>query len=99
MENALAVAGNPVIDPVRLDLPRPLDLAYMADLPLDVELVLDRRKASLSEIADWTEGGLLILNKAAGEPLELFVAGQLLGFGEIEVFHDSIGLRVSSMAE
>jgi flagellar motor switch protein FliN/FliY len=93
MENA-AVAPQCNVEPLR----RIPELGSLGDIPLDIEIVLAQCVMRLKEVADWQPGSLLTLTRPAGEPLDVFVSGELFGHGEIEVSHDNFGLRITGFA-
>lgn len=74
------------------------ELGFLGDVPLEIEIVLDRPVIMVSEVAAWEPGSILILNKPAGEQLEIFVSGELIGHGEIDVSHDNVGIRITGLA-
>ena len=39
------------------------------------------------------------LNKAAGEPVELYANGKLIAFGEVVVIEDNFGLRITHITD
>jgi flagellar motor switch protein FliN len=73
------------IDEVRLYL----------DVPLDVEVELDRRVLSVRQILDLRRGSVIRMNRSAGENLDLRVGGALVGFGEIVVNESTTGIRLT----
>jgi flagellar motor switch protein FliN/FliY len=74
------------------------EIATLADVPMEIEIELDRRVIKLDEVLDWQPGSLLTLSKAAGEPLDIVIGGQRVGSGEMEVLYETVGLRLSIFA-
>jgi flagellar motor switch protein FliN/FliY len=70
----------------------------MADVPMDIQVQLDSRFMKLSEVIELRDGVVLPLTKPAGEPLDVLVGGALLGSGEIVVFNENFGVRITSFA-
>ena len=74
------------------------EIARASDVPMDIQVQLDSRFMKLSEVLELRDGSVLALTKPAGEPLDVFVSGALLGSGEIVVFNENFGVRITSFA-
>lgn len=73
-------------------------LDLLKDVEVDVTLEIGRRRLKIAEVLELQEGQTLELSKAAGEPLEIYVNGQLLGRGEAVVVGDCYGVRITELA-
>jgi flagellar motor switch protein FliN/FliY len=71
------------------------EIAFLSDVPLDVEVELDRKMMSIGEILQLREGGILRLTRSAGENIDIFVGGALAGYGEIVIIEETVGVRVT----
>jgi flagellar motor switch protein FliN/FliY len=67
----------------------------IADVPVELEVELDRKILSVRQILDLTPGSVLRLDRSAGENIDIRVGGTLLGFGEIVILQDSMGVRLT----
>lgn len=67
---------------------------------VEVELTLEigRRRMRISEVLRLMPGQTLELAKAAGEPIDLYINGRLLGRGEAIVVGDHYGVRILELA-
>lgn len=74
------------------------DLGPMADVPMSIEVELDRRIVKLLDVLELRSGSVLALAKPAGEPLDIYIGGARLGSGEVVVFNDNFGIRITSLA-
>jgi flagellar motor switch protein FliN/FliY len=74
------------------------ELAHIADLPLDVEVELDRKIMTIRSILELKRGSLVRMTRSAGENIDIFVGATLLGYGEIVVIEDRIGVRITDFA-
>ena len=74
------------------------ELALMSDVPMNIEVELDRRVVKLLEVLELRAGTVLALTKPAGEPLDIYVGGARLGNGEVVVFNENFGIRITSLA-
>jgi flagellar motor switch protein FliN len=74
------------------------ELAHIADLPLEVEVELDRKIMTIRSILELKRGSLIRLTRSAGENIDISVGGTLLGYGEIVVIEDRIGVRITDFS-
>lgn len=73
------------------------ELAHLSDVPLEVEVELDRHVATIQEVLQLEKGSILALSKAAGEPVEIVVGGAHIGNGEVVALSENAGVRVSEL--
>jgi flagellar motor switch protein FliN len=74
-------------------------IAHLADVPMDLEVQLDRRLLTVREILKLAAGSSIRLTRAAGENVDLHVGGVLAGYGEIVVIENSVGVRITDFVE
>jgi flagellar motor switch protein FliN len=67
-----------------------------ADLPIDIRAELDRRFLKLGDVLELVDGSVIPLSKPAGEPLDVFAGGVLLGAGEVNAINDHFGVRITA---
>lgn len=72
-------------------------LDLLKDVEVEVTLEIGRRRLRIAEILKLSAGHMLELSKAAGEPLDIFVNGRLLGRGEAIVMGDRYGVRITEI--
>lgn len=70
-------------------------ISHFADLPIDVEVEMDRKPMTLGEILELRQGSVVKLTRSAGENLDLLIGGTLVGFGEIVIIEDIMGVRIT----
>jgi flagellar motor switch protein FliN/FliY len=70
-------------------------ISHFADIPIDVEVELDRKPMTLGEILDLNAGSVVKLTRSAGENLDLLISGTLVGYGEIVIIEDAMGVRIT----
>jgi flagellar motor switch protein FliN/FliY len=70
--------------------------AAFADVPVEVEIELDRRGMRLREILELTTGSVIPMIKTAGDYLDIYVAGKPVGRGEVVVLEKTIGVRITA---
>ena len=71
------------------------EIAHLQDIRIDLEGELDRRVMSLRELLQLEPGGLLRMTRSAGENIDILVDGRVIGFGEIVIIEDAMGIRVT----
>jgi len=69
------------------------------DIPMDVEVELDRRVLTVREILELDRGSVVRMNRSAGENLDVRIGGALVGFGEIVVNETTTGIRLTDFQQ
>ena len=70
-------------------------IAPMADVQLTVEVELDRRVMKLGEVLELDVGSVIRMTRSAGENIDIVIGGALVGFGEIVIIEDTMGVRIT----
>lgn len=70
-------------------------IAHIADVPVEIEVQLDRRWMKLSEILELSEGSVLEMRRSAGENIDIYVGSKLLAYGEIVIIENIMGVRIT----
>lgn len=90
--------------PAKIDRPstEPTDsntgsLDLLKDVEVEITLEIGRRRLRIADVLKLSRGQTLELSKAAGEPLDIFVNGRLLGRGEAIVMGDRYGVRITEI--
>ena len=71
------------------------EIASLADVPVEVRVELDRKLMTISEILDLEADRVLRMTRSAGENIDIFIGGTLIGFGEIVIIEDAVGVRIT----
>jgi len=71
------------------------EIASLADVPVEVRVELDRKMMTISEILDLEADRVLRMTRSAGENIDIFIGGTLIGFGEIVIIEDAVGVRIT----
>jgi flagellar motor switch protein FliN len=71
------------------------EIAHLYDTRIDLEVELDRKIMTLRELLRIEVGGVLRMGRSAGENIDILVDGKLIGFGEIVIIEDAMGIRVT----
>jgi flagellar motor switch protein FliN len=70
-------------------------VAHIAEVPIQVEVQLDRRWMKLSEILALEEGSIVEMTRSAGENIDIFIGSRLAAFGEIVIIETTMGVRIT----
>jgi flagellar motor switch protein FliN/FliY len=71
------------------------EIAHFAEVPVYVEVELDRRTLSIGTILDLKQGSVVKMNRSAGENIDILIGGALVAFGEIVIIEDTMGVRIT----
>jgi flagellar motor switch protein FliN len=52
---------------------------------------------TLKRLLELKEGGLISLNKLAGEPVEIEINGRLIGYGEVVAIDEHYGVHITQL--
>ncbi len=73
------------------------NLDFLLDVPLGITVELGRTDMIINKMLQLTQGSVVELNKAAGEPVDIYVNHKLLGKGEVIVVNDRFGVRITEI--
>lgn len=77
--------------------PKLRDIDFILDIPLELVVVIGRTKILVQELLQLTQGSVVALDKLAGEPMEVYVNGKLIGRGEVVVVNEKFGIRITDI--
>ena len=72
-----------------------IDLVY--NIPLQVTVELGKTRKEISEILEFSTGTIIVLDKIAGDPVEIVVNGKLIARGEVVVIDENYGVRITDI--
>jgi flagellar motor switch protein FliN len=75
------------------------EIRHMRDVPLGVDVQLDRRVMTLREILALNTGSVIKMTRSAGENLDILIGGTRVGSGEVVVVDDRVGVRITDFKE
>ena len=75
------------------------NLNILLDVKLQLTVELGKTELPIKKVLELTKGSIVTLNKAAGEPVELYANGKLIGYGEVVVIEDNFGLRITHITD
>lgn len=73
-------------------------LDLLDDIELDLRIELGRTMMRLEDVLQLRSGSVVVLDKLAGDPVDIFVNGRLVARGEVLVMNDNFCIRVTELA-
>jgi len=74
-----------------------VSLDVILDVPVTLSLEVGRAKIPIRNLLQLNQGSVVELERAAGEPLDVFVNGTLVAHGEVVVVNDKFGIRLTDV--
>ncbi len=72
-------------------------IEMILDVPLQISVELGRCRKTISEILGLNMGSIIMLDKVAGEPVDVVVNGKPVAKGEVVVIDDNYGIRITEV--
>ena len=69
----------------------------LKDVQVEVTLEIGRKRMKIADVLKLGAGQTIELEKAAGDPIDIYVNGQCLGRGEAVVVGDRYGVRITEL--
>ncbi len=73
------------------------NMELIMGVPLEISVEIGRTKKYVKDILDFTKGSLVVLDKLAGEQVDLYVNGQCIAKGDVVVVEDNFGVRITEI--
>jgi flagellar motor switch protein FliN len=102
-QTAKAIEPQPAeLDNLKPDAPeaganRELNLDVVLDIPVTLSMEVGRSRVSIRNLLQLNQGSVVELERATGEPLDVFVNGTLIAHGEVVVVNDKFGIRLTDV--
>ncbi|MBD5118127.1 MAG: flagellar motor switch protein FliN [Clostridiales bacterium] len=98
------IATKPVrmeqMDPVaQLGKEQAQNLDLIMEVPLQVTVEIGRARRKVQDILEFAKGSLVVLDKLAGDQVDLFVNGKCIARGEVVVIEDNFGVRITEIVQ
>ncbi|SDL07912.1 flagellar motor switch protein FliN [Pseudomonas indica] len=74
------------------------DLSFFGKIPVNVTLEVASTEISLKELMEVDTSSVIVLDKLAGEPLDVKVNGALFAKAEVVVMNGNYGLRIVELS-
>jgi flagellar motor switch protein FliN/FliY len=76
-----------------------MDYSGLLDMEVEFVAVLGETDETLSEILKWEKGTIIDLKKPAGESVESYVNGRIIGKGEVMVYEKNLAIRLNEVLD
>ena len=73
------------------------NLELIMDVPLEISVEIGRTKKPIKEILELASGSLVVLDKLAGEQVDIYANGQCIAKGDVVVVDDNFGVRITEI--
>lgn len=73
------------------------NLDLIMDVPMEVSVEIGRTQKYVKDILDLNKGSLVVLDKLAGDYVDLYVNGQCIAKGDVVVVDDNFGIRITEI--
>ena len=76
---------------------QPENVGILMDVALNISIELGRTKKTIKEIVELNQGSLIVLDRVAGEPVDIVANGKLIARGDVIVIDDNYGVRITDI--
>lgn len=76
---------------------RDVNLEAILDVPVTLSMEVGRTRIPIRNLLQLNQGSVVELDRAAGEPLDVFVNGTLVAHGEVVVVNEKFGIRLTDV--
>jgi flagellar motor switch protein FliN len=74
-----------------------INLDVVLGIPVTLSMEVGRSKLSIRNLLQLNQGSVVELNRATGEPLDVYVNGTLVAHGEVVVVNEKFGIRLTDV--
>ena len=89
----------PSFDDVEPQREAPAELDLLGDVNLNVKIELGRTRMLVEDVLRLKEGGVVELEKLAGDPVDIYVNDRPVARGEVLVLNDNFCVRISEILD
>ncbi len=73
------------------------DLSLVLDVPVELAVEIGRTTMTIRQTLALAPGSVVVLDRPAGEPVDLLVNGKRIARGEVVAIDEEFGLRVTEV--
>lgn len=74
-----------------------VNLDVILEVPVTLSLEVGRTRIPIRNLLQLNQGSVVELDRAAGDPLDVFVNGTLVAHGEVVIINDKFGIRLTDV--
>lgn len=96
-------AATPDFTPSSFDNPQAnvrtndVNLDVILDVPVTLSMEVGRARIPIRNLLQLNQGSVVELERAAGEPLDVYANGTLIAHGEVVVINEKFGIRLTDV--
>jgi|SRR5579862_234685 flagellar motor switch protein FliN/FliY len=76
---------------------RDINLEVILDVAVTLSMEVGRTRIPIRNLLQLNQGSVVELDRAAGEPLDVYVNGTLIAHGEVVVVNEKFGIRLTDV--
>lgn len=73
------------------------NMDLLMDVPVNVCVEIGKTRRKMKEVMNYSQGSVILLDKRAGEPVDITVNGQIVAKGEVIVIDNNFGVRITEI--
>ncbi len=97
--NAQPARMQPLDAEAKLGPEQKQNLDLIMTVPLEVAVEIGRTRRKIQDILSFSKGSLVVLDKLAGDQVDLLVNGQCIARGDVVVIDDNFGIRITEILQ
>lgn len=90
---------HPMEHTTKLDKEQAENLDLIMNVPLQVTVEIGRTRRKVQDVLQFSKGALVVLDKLAGDQVDLFVNGKCIAKGDVVVVDDNFGVRITEILQ
>ena len=90
---------EPLSDETQLSQEQKQNLDLIMGVSLEVAVEIGRTRRKIQDIIAFSKGSLVVLDKLAGDQVDLLVNGQCIARGDVVVIDDNFGIRITEILQ
>lgn len=75
----------------------PESVDFLWDVPLTVEVVLGSTELTVKDVLEVGPGSVIELDRAYGEPVDLYLNGRLVARGDVVIIGEQFGVKITEI--
>ncbi len=75
------------------------NLKLIMDVPLQVTVEIGRTQRKVQDVLGFSKGSLVVLDRLAGDQVDVFVNGKCIAKGDVVVIDDNFGVRITEIVQ
>ena len=94
---AMANPGMSIPQVTTVESRTDVNIDVILDVPVTLSLEVGRTRLPIRSLLQLNQGSVVELERAAGEPLDVYVNGTLVAHGEVVVVNEKFGIRLTDV--